>query len=175
MKDWYTNIYKAFIVASAISFLISFFSAGKIAYGSMLAGYSSLILGVMMILLILFNDVLKNGQQGIISVLLNILFTTGPFLLMLAVIGFIMYLIIFYQEKINLGNISSSYYTFSNLAIVLFLLQIYIVYKNIDTGKMSKVTSSVVYLLGVLTTICSLILFTILKYFTTDGFQNSSQ
>ena len=74
----------------------------------------------MMILLILFNDVLKNGQQGIISVLLNILFTTGPFLLMLAVIGFIMYLIIFYQEKINLGNISSSYYTFSNLAIILF-------------------------------------------------------
>ena len=39
-----------------------------------------------------------------------------------------------------------------------------------ETGKISKVTSSIVYLLGVLTAISSIIMFTILKYFTTDGF-----
>ena len=37
------------------------------------------------------------------------------------------------------------------------------------TKKISKITSSLVYLIGVLTFICSLILYTILKYFTTDG------
>ena len=52
------------------------------------------------------------------------------------------------------------------------------VYTNINTekfentGKMSKVTSGIIYLLGVITTICSIILYTILKYFSTDGFRN---
>ena len=74
------------------------------------------------------------------------------------------------------NHISPSYYTFSNIAIILFLLKIYIVYTNISsenfekTNKLSKVTGSLMYLLGTLTTICALILFTILKYFRTDGF-----
>jgi hypothetical protein len=68
----------------------------------------------------------------------------------------------------------------TSFAILLFLIQIYFVYTNIDsdkftaTGKMSKVTSSLIYLLGVLTWTCSLILFTVLKYYTTDGFKTIS-
>lgn len=74
------------------------------------------------------------------------------------------------------NHVSQSYYTFSNIAIVLLLLQLYIVYTNISSdkfetsGKLSKVTSSLIYLLAVLTSMCSLILFIILKYYTTDGF-----
>jgi hypothetical protein len=99
---------------------------------------------------------------------------------MLGVIGFILYLIINYKTIIIANNVSPSYYTFSNIAIMLFLIQIYFVYTNIDndkfttTGKMSKVTSSLIYLLGVLTLTCSLILFTVLKYYTTDGFKTIS-
>ena len=52
MKDWYAGIYKALIMASVIGFIISFFSKGSVSYGAMLAGYSVLVLGVMMILLI---------------------------------------------------------------------------------------------------------------------------
>ena len=61
---------------------------------------------------------------------------------------------------------------------MLLLVQLYMVYTNINTekfentGKMSKVTSGIIYLLGVITTICSIILYTILKYFSTDGFRN---
>ena len=61
---------------------------------------------------------------------------------------------------------------------MLLLLQVYLVYTNINTdtfessGKIPKVTSSLVYLLGVLTGICSIILSTILKYYSTDGFTN---
>jgi hypothetical protein len=171
MKDWYSSIYKALIIASVISFIISIFSSGSTAYGGMLAGYSLLILGIMMILLILFNEILNFNQGSTFQIIFSILLSTGPFLLMLGVIGFIMYLIINYQEKINLGYVTKSYYTFSNISILLFLLQIYIVYKNIDTGKMSKVTSSFMYLLGVLTVMTSLIMFIILKYYTTDGFK----
>jgi len=179
MSSWYSSVYKAFIMASIIAFVIGFFSQGALSLGAILSGYSVLILAVMMILIILFKSLIKsmNGQTTL-QILLTIVTTTGPFLLMLGVIGFILYLIIKYKTLIISNHVSPSYYTFSNIAIMLFLIQIYFVYTNIDsdrfitTGKMSPVTSSLIYLLGVLTWACSLILFTVLKYYTTDGFIN---
>jgi hypothetical protein len=62
------------------------------------------------------------------------------------------------------------------LLVMLLLIQLFMVYTNINTekfqtsGKLPKVTSSIIYLLGVLTGICSIILYTILKYYSTDGF-----
>ena len=177
MKDWYSGVYKALILTSVIAFLISFFSSGTISLGAILAGYSVLILGILMILLILFNQIMKGTQdQSMLQILYSILLMAGPFLLMLGVIGFVLYLIIFYKNIIIDGYISDSYYTFSNITIILLLLQIYIVFTNINTdrfettGKISKVTSSLIYLLGVLTIMSSLIIFTVLKYFRTDGF-----
>jgi len=179
MKDWYSTIYKSFIIAAIISFVVGFFTEGKTSVSSFIAGYSVLILGIMMILLILFNGMMKvsNGQSTM-QIMYTILLTTGPFLLMLGVIAFILYLLIKYNSIILADHVSKSYYSFSNITVVLILIQIYIVYTNISsstfeiTGKISKVTSSMIYLLGVLSAISSIILFTILKYFTTDGFSS---
>ena len=177
MKDWYSSIYKAFIISAIISFVIGFFSEGNVSLGSYITGYSVLILGIMMILLILFNSIMKITEgQTILQILYTILLTAGPFLLMLGVIGFILYLMITYKSIILQGHVANGYHSFSNINIILILIQLYIVYTNISsdsfekTGKMSKVTSSMVYLLGVLSTITSIILYTILRYFTTDGF-----
>ena len=173
MKDWYSGVYKAFIIASVIAFIISTFSTGKVAYGAELAGYSSLIIGVLMILVLLFKSLFSGNSDA--SSITNILMTTGPFILMLGVIGFILYLMIVYKEAIIDGHVSPNYQTFSNIAIILFLIQVYVVYTNLSsdkftaTGKLSKVTASMIYLFGILTLICSLILYTILKYFRTDG------
>ena len=134
-----------------------------------------------MILLILFNSIMKITEgQTILQILYTILLTAGPFLLMLGVIGFILYLMITYKSIILQGHVANGYHSFSNINIILILIQLYIVYTNISsdsfekTGKMSKVTSSVVYLLGVLSTITSIILYTILRYFTTDGFTSNN-
>jgi hypothetical protein len=177
MKDWYSGIYKAFIIAAIISFIIGFFSQGNVSLGSYIAGYSVLILGVMMILLILFNSIMKITQgQSTMQILYTILLTTGPFILMLGVIAFILYLMINYKSIILDNHVSSGYNSFSNITVILILIQLYIVYTNISTdsfetsGKMSKVTSSMIYLLGILSAISTIILYTILKYFTTDGF-----
>ena len=95
---------------------------------------------------------------------------------MLGVIAFILYLMITYKNNIITEHVSHSYHSFSNISVILILIQLYIVYINISndtfekTGKISPVTSSIIYLFGVLTAICSIILFIILKYFTTDGF-----
>jgi uncharacterized YccA/Bax inhibitor family protein len=176
MALWYSAVYTALLAACAISFIISFFTKGSVSFGSILAGYCLLILSVMMILIILFNSILKiTVNSSMLQTLLLILSTTGPFLLMLGTIGFLMYLVIFYMTPIIEGHISQIYHSFSNIAIILLLIQMYIVYQNISndkfvqTGKLSKITSSVLYLFGTLTLFCSLILFTILKYFRTDG------
>jgi len=177
MSGWYSSIYKAFIISAIISFVIGFFSEGNVSLGSYITGYSVLILGIMMILLILFNSIMKITEgQSILQILYTILLTAGPFLLMLGVIAFILYLMIKYKSLILQDHVANGYHSFSNINIILILIQLYIVYTNISsdsfekTGKMSKVTSSMVYLLGVLSAITSIILYTILRYFTTDGF-----
>jgi hypothetical protein len=181
MKDWYSGIYKAFIISAIISFVIGFFSEGNISLGAYVAGYSVLILGIMMILLILFNSIMKITEgQSSLKILYTIFLTTGPFLLMLGVITFILYLMIKYKSIILDNHVSGGYNSFSNITIILILIQLYIVYTSISSdsfeinGKMNKVTSSMVYLLGVLSAISSIILYTILKYFTTDGFTLNS-
>ena len=179
MTTWYSSIYKACIFASIISFIIGFFAQPQISLGAYLAGYSVLILGIMMILVILFNSVLKTtGNASTTQILYAILMTAGPFILILGVIAFVLYLLITYYNRIIAGQVTSSYNSFSNIIIMLLLLQVYLIYKNIDnnnfetSGKISKVTSSIIYLLGVITTICSINLYIILKYYTTDGFKN---
>lgn len=178
MADWYESIYKGLIMASVVAFIIGFFSQGAVSIDAYITGYSVLTLGIVMLLILLFNGilgVLQNApaMQQIYAILMN----TGPFLLMLGVIGFILYMLIIYKANIVDNRVAQGYYSFSNITIILILLQLFIVYTNItdnkfqQTGKLSKVTSSALYLLGVLSAISSMTLFTILKYFTTDGFR----
>ena len=178
MSNWYNGIYKGFIIAGVIAFIIAFFSQGEVSLGAYIAGYSVLILAIIMILIILINSVFRvTKDQSTLKIILSIILTTGPFLLILGVIGFILYLIITYKNNIISGHLSSGYYSFSNIVSLLLFIQLYIVYMNISTesfestGKISPLTSSMIYLLAVLSGICSVILFTILKYFTTDGFR----
>jgi glucan phosphoethanolaminetransferase (alkaline phosphatase superfamily) len=118
MNEWYSGIYKAFILASAVSFFISFFTTGTNSYGSILTGYSTLILGIIMILILLFNNIFRVSQNTT-QTLSALLMTTGPFLLILGVIGFILYLVITYKNIIVEGHVATSYYTFTKISVIL--------------------------------------------------------
>ena len=179
MANWYSSIYKGCIYASLISFIIGFFSTSQVTLGAYIAGYSVLILSIMMILIVLFNSIFKTTtNSSIIQQLYTILMSSGPLILMLGIICFVLYLLITYYSKISAGQVSSSYNSFSNIIVMLLFLQVYLIYINIDntnfesSGKLSKITSGIMYLLGVLTIICSINLYIILKYYTTDGFNN---
>jgi hypothetical protein len=174
MDRWYSGIYKALLISSAILFSIGIFSSGSVALGAYITGYSLLILSIMMILVVLSTA--SSTENGTFQIMLSIVRNSGPFILMLGVIGFVLYMLITYKNNIISGHVSNSYYSFSNVIILLLLTQMYIVYSNIrsnnlgSSGSLNKITSSILYLLGVIMTICSLLLFTILKYYTTDGF-----
>ena len=175
---WYESIYKALMFGSAISFIISNFTTGKNSYNSLISGYSILILGIMMILTILITKILEiQNTSTTMQIILAITMELGPFLLMVAIIGFMLFLIIFYRTPILENNLSPSYGTFSNITLVLILCQLYIIYGNIDSvefkrdGKLSKITSGLLYLFGIFSLFSVGTLYIILKYFRTDGFQ----
>lgn len=177
MKEWYSTIYKAFIFSSIISFIIGFFTDNKTSLGAYITGYTVLILAILMILLLLFTNIMKvTVNDNMFQLLYTILITSGPFILILGIISFVLYLLISYQNNIIKGNVAPGYNSFNNIIIMLLLIQIYIVYKNINTekfeltGKIPRVASGIIYLMGVLTAISSIILYTILKYYSTDGF-----
>lgn len=178
MKDWYSTIYKACIIAAVIAFIIGFSTQSETSLGAYISGYSVLILGILMILVILFSNILRVTQNDTTTqIIFSILMTTGPFILILGIIGFILYLLINYKNNIIAGHVAPGYNSFSTIISLLIFIQLYLVYTNIDTdkfqatGKMSRVISSIIYLLGVVTAICSIILYTILKYYSTDGFR----
>ncbi len=177
MADWYPSVYKAFIYASIVVFILGFFADAKNSLAAYLAGYSLLTLGIMMILVVLFSKIMKVTPTGPTSQLIySILMATGPFILMLGVISFVLFMLIKYKKNITEGHVAPNYNSFSNIIVILIMVQIYLVITNIGTerfettGKISKVTSSIMYLLGMLTTISSITLYTILKYYSTDGF-----
>jgi hypothetical protein len=178
MSDWYPSIYRACIYAGMIAFIIGFLTESNTSLGAYIAGYSVFTLGIMMILVILLSNILKITQnEPIMKILYAILMAAGPFILILGIISFVLYLLINYKDNIISGRVAPGYNSFSNIIVMLLLVQFYLVNSNINTdkfettGKISKVVSSIIYLLGVLTAICSIILYTILKYFSTDGFK----
>jgi len=166
MEDYLPQIYKSFMLSCIIAFILGMFTNGKVSFGAILAGYCLLILNVSLIITVILgskNELVKN------------LLAALPFLILMGVIGFLMYLSISNMNSIIANRVSPSYNSFANITLILLLIQVYIVYQNITnqtfikTGKISSLTTSLIYLFGLLTVITSLILFTILTYFKTDG------
>jgi hypothetical protein len=177
MANWYSSVYKGFIVAGLVSFIVGIFSQGLVSLNSYIAGYSILLIAIAMMLIIIFNNILKvNEGSSTLQVLSSILMSSGPFLIILAVISMVLYLIVKYKSNIIDNRVSGGYYSFSNITALLIFVQLYIIYTNVfsdkfqNTGKIDKVTSSLIYLLGVLSSMSTAVLYIILKYYTTDGF-----
>ena len=175
-KPWYASIYKGFLIASIFVFVTSFGFTGETKFNATLTGYALLIISISLIMIIVLYNVAKNNnsQSGMGSVF-NVIANAGPFIIMLFIVCVIFSLLITYKNEIVSGNISSGYTSFSNISLVLFMTQIYILYSSIEnekfqsTGRLPRIVSGVIYLLDILEGVCAIILFTILKYFTTDG------
>jgi hypothetical protein len=177
MTDWFSNVYKGFIITSVIAFIIAVFTQGSTSIGAYLAGYLTLIIAIMLILLILFNKFFSSTQeQSFFKNFIGIVMTSLPFLIMFGFISFMYYLLSTYKEKIVNGQISPGFNSFNNIGIMLLLIQLYIVYNIIisknfqESGVFPKLTRNFLLLLGILSIICSFIIYTILKYYSTDGF-----
>jgi hypothetical protein len=179
MNSLYSNIYKALMITSIISFIISLFSSGDVSLGSEISGYILLILSITLIAFIVITKYITNFKNQInFKTILSALFISGPFLLIFAIIGFILYLIIYYKNRITSGQVSNDYYTFNFLCIIVLLIETLFLYNYLNysdfelTGNISSLSVSILYLMSVILSILSIILYVILKYYQTDGFTN---
>jgi len=177
MDDWFTNLYKAFIYVSAILFFIALNTTGNTTINASLSGYSTLTVGLLLIMTLILNGFTQSVKSttSTFQVIMNMILIIGPFLFLFAIIASLMYLLITYKNIIIAGHVSSYYGTFSFISSILILVQMYLLYNGISNDKfqltkqLSKITSSIICLTSVLNAICVLILYILLKYYTTDG------
>lgn len=161
MENWNINIYRSFFVANIITFLIYMNTSGETALGALISTYCLLTINILLTL-ILFS----------ISI---------HFLLMLAITGFILYMLIYYKDKISANQVSNSFYVFTNISFILIFINNYINYeaqsnsKLQENSKMQKYVGKISLILGIFAGVCSAIMFTILHYFTTDGFTTQQE
>jgi hypothetical protein len=178
---WDVYLWKATIIAAVITFLIYMFTSGINSLNASIAGYSLLIITILGIMIQLIRKPVAN-QEGIstLKMVMNILTLTGPFFIILAIIGFMLYLLISNKNEIINNQISQSFNTFSNITLFVILVIIYFIYNQVEcdgpqcgsnTGKIENVSNSFLLLLSVITVISTLIVYVILTYYTTDGFQ----
>lgn len=175
MNSLYPFIYNAFFIASAITLIIGIFTK---TLGAFIAGYCVLGVGIMMLLLVLFANVLQTyDNQSVLYTLFALLSMSGAFLLLLGIVGFLLYQTIYYKYNVVSGLVAPRYQTFNNVTVALLLVQLWIMIRNtstesfITTGRLSKLTTSLLYCIGTLAAISAINQYTILTYYSTDGFQ----
>tara|TARA_B100001059_G_C17697155_1_gene508092 strand:- start:397 stop:882 length:486 start_codon:yes stop_codon:yes gene_type:complete len=161
MEDWYLSVCKALLIVGKISFIISFGTSGETSYGAELSGYSSITLAIMLILLMLFK---YKNPMAILA-----------FLWLLAIIGFILFSVLTHKNQIINGHVPTYYSTFIEVSMILIIIQTLVIYSSIFTAKfkqggiISPINIYSSYLLSSLTMMCSIIIYIMLKYYTTDG------
>jgi hypothetical protein len=178
---WDVYLWKAIIIAAVITFMICMFTTGVNSLNASIAGYSLLIITILGIMIQLIRKPITS-QEGTstLKMVMNVLMLTGPFFIVLAIIGFMLYLLISYKNPIINNEVSSSFNTFSNITLFFIFLLTYFIYNNVmcdgpqcgsDTGKIGKVSNSFLFLLSVFMMISTGIVYTILTFYRTDGFQ----
>ena len=176
---WDIYLWKSTIIAAVITFIIGMYTTGINSLNASIAGYSLLIITILGFLIQLIRTPVSNKEgNSTLKTVINILTQTGPFFIILAIIGFMLYLLISYKNPIINNQVSTSFNTFSNITLFLILILIYFIYNNVmcdgvdcDSGKTGKMNNSIMYLLSILTIVSTGIVYTILTFYRTDGFQ----
>jgi len=133
-----------------------------------ITGYSFIVTGSLLLM-----GYLMNNMKGLS--IISQLITVGPFVVLIGILVYMIYLLSFYFNQITNGNVSNGYYSFMNIFVVLLMVQMFIFYNGtrdksfIETGAIGKVTGLVLYFLEIINIIVVITLGIILKYFSTDG------
>lgn len=176
LTNWYSTIYNAFIATGIIIVICTISSNNVAGLTGTITGYSFIITGVLLLIGYLMNKLSStSSQSSTFSSVISQIVTVGPFIVLIGILIYMIYLLSLYFNQITAGNVSSSYYNFMNLFVVLLMAQIYIFYNGTqersfkETGTISKVTGLLLYFLELINIVVIITLGIILKYFTTDG------
>lgn len=159
-------IYYSLVMTGIIIVIIALGLSSIIGY---IVGYSFIAAGFFLLSGYLMFKL--SNTSGFFSSLITI----GPILVIVGVICYYLSIIGIYKNRITDGNISDSYYSFSNIFLFLILLVNIVLYNALQdkqfkqTNSINKINSMVTYLLGVFSIIVAITINIILAYFSTDG------
>lgn len=93
-----------------------------------------------------------------------------PFLSILAVILWILILVSLYYDRITGGKVSDYYTSFMNIASIMLLIQIYMIFNEVGdkTPPLSLKTYKLLRLLAVLAGLSVLTVYIVLRFYVTD-------
>ena len=138
-----------------------------------ITGYSFIATGLLLLMsyvLYSFNKEQTTTNMG------GIFLAISPFILILSILIYSMYLLITYKNKILGGHVAPGYYNFTVISIILIMIQLFLFYlgsnqKNEGTNiiKFNKIYSMVLFLLGIINLVTVITIGIILALFNTDG------
>ena len=166
--EWLPTIYNSFIVAGCFIILCTVGTASSSSLTGTIVGYSFIITGIALLIGVLMN------QIKMVS-MISIAITLGPFLILLGILIYMIYLLSVHFQQIVNNHVSNSYYLFMNMFIVLFMLLFYVFYSGTQeqafkqSGTINKLTGLTLYLLESIQIIIIITIAIILQYFSTDG------
>jgi len=174
-ENWFNILTSSLVIVGSIVLLLSLTIANdSIVYISII-GYCLIVLSFSLIIANIFNNTLSLTGGRMSTFLPMFLTNIGPFLLNIGIVLFLLSLNIIYKDRINSGHLLDSYYSFSRLAIFMIFIQMTIFYSGMKTKsykqdhKLPSIYTSFSYLVGIVLLYISIIIQTILKYYTTDG------
>jgi len=173
----YMYAFYTFIYTSLILFIMSFFTSSYTYIGSIICADASLSVALIIIMVdILYNLFNKSIERtSSQSLLFNVISSIGPFLFIFVILAFSVYYMTSFKDKILSGQVSPSYMTFNNMSTVLIILQTLVLFSAVtnktyrQTGKISRITASLLYLVSLINVICLYTIYIVLNYYVTDG------
>jgi hypothetical protein len=173
----YIYAFYTFIYTSLILFIMSFFASSYTYIGSIVCADACLSVAIIIIMVDILYNLFNKSVERVTSqnMLFNAISSIGPFLFIFIILAFSVYYMVVFRDKILSGQVSPSYMTFNNMSTVLIMVQTMILFNGVtnktykQTGKVSKITSSLLYLVSLMNVICLYIIYIVLNYYITDG------
>ena len=136
-----------------------------------LTGYSFITTGLLLLMsYVLYSFNKDQASMG------GVILVISPFILILSILIYSMYLLITYKNKILGGHVAPGYYNFSIISIILIMVQLFLFYlgssqkkEGTNIIKFDKIYSMVLFLLGIINLVTVITIGIILALFNTDG------
>jgi len=174
-NKWYSIIYNSLLIVGVIIILCTVTSNSASSLTGTIIGFSFIVTGTLLMIGYLMNNLNSQATASSTSSLISALITVGPFVLLLGILIYMIYLLSYYFKQITDGHVAGGYYTFMNIFIVLLMVEFYIFYNGMQdktfktSGTVGKVTGMILYLMELISIVTVITLGIILKYFSTDG------
>jgi len=178
MKGWFPSVCKAFVFAASISFIIGILLNSPNSTDAYISGYSITLLATLLILINAFSYIFRetSSGSGIMNLIYAIFMSIGPFGFMIALLGLVIYVITKNRALIINEDVPSNYIWYNESIVLLVMIQLLVIYTGVssdkfdESGQISSLFASMLYLSSVLMLISYITLQSILTNYTTDGF-----